>query len=435
MNRIEYLVAACHAEAWRRLVWRIAVFNVAIFNEDGEPPEPYDLTYIDGLPHFWDVPVEDEDAKWVPIEGCKKDDELFIPEELFELRPDMYPGLEGPVQTSVGRYVFNWIVIFYAFGTRLPYQAISKNPLEYQKEMYRRCLEHEDDEPENDGAIRPSMIGRFVGGLHELAPMTRGIAATGTLRSLTTHPDAYKVRDALLLKHKDELDNPAVIVMIEKALDELDKEWLSGDQSIEFYNSPKSRMRRRKLMLMYGIQTAFKEGSDFTLVPTSLMEVDEGGMKNLVEKFNDTREGSFSRGAETAKGGEQVRIIQMIFQNHRIVAGDCGTKLTHPVVINLGNVTRYIGMNAVVNGKLVQLTEAYLKEQLGKVVRLRRPILCQLGHVDCCAACSSAHKAEEPRAIAADISSAFSNVMTNAMGAMHGRETVVQEFVPLIHIT
>lgn len=33
MNKIDYLVAACKAEAWRRLVWRIAVFNVAIFNE------------------------------------------------------------------------------------------------------------------------------------------------------------------------------------------------------------------------------------------------------------------------------------------------------------------------------------------------------------------------------------------------------------------
>lgn len=68
MNKIDYLVAACKAEAWRRLVWRIAVFNVAIFNEKGEPPEQYDLNYIDGLPHYW----ENEEIKWVPIEGCKK---------------------------------------------------------------------------------------------------------------------------------------------------------------------------------------------------------------------------------------------------------------------------------------------------------------------------------------------------------------------------
>jgi len=279
------------------------------------------------------------------------------------------------------------------------------------------------------------MIERFVSGLHELAPLTSGIAPTGTLRSLTVHPDAYKIRDALLLKHKDELDDPAVIVKIEKALDELDKEWLSGDQSIEFYNSPKSRMRRRKLMLMYGIESSFQEGGHYTLIPNALVEVDKAGMENLVAKFNSIREGSFSRGAETAKGGEQVRIIQMIFQNHRIVPGDCGTKLTYPVVITEDNVKRYVGMNAMVNGKLTPLSEEYLKQQLGKVVRLRRPILCQYGHIDTCTACSSANKGEEPRAIAADISSAFSNVMSVAMAAMHGKETVVHEFNPSIHIT
>ena len=199
MNKIEYLVAACNAEAWRRLVWRIAVFNVAIFNEKGEPPEQYDLNYIDGLPHYW----ENEETKWVPIEGCKKDEELFVPEEQFELRPEMYPGLAGPIPTTVGRYVFNWIAIYYAFGTRLPYLAESRDPLAYRKEMYERCVEYDDTDPDNEDAIRPYMIGRFVGGLHELAPLCRGIAPTGTIRSLTTHPDAYKVRDALLLKHKD----------------------------------------------------------------------------------------------------------------------------------------------------------------------------------------------------------------------------------------
>ncbi|QVW55164.1 hypothetical protein pEaSNUABM29_00120 [Erwinia phage pEa_SNUABM_29] len=433
MNKIEYLVAACQAEAWRRLVWRIAVFNVAIFNENGEPPEPFDLNYIDETAHYY---VEkDGVGSWEPIQGAKKGEELFFPEDQFELRPEMYPGLNGPIPTTVGRYVFNWIVIYYAFETRMPYLAESRDPMSYTEEMYDRCLDNDDDEPENDVAIRPEMVGRFVGGLHELAPLTRGIAPTGTIRSLTTHPDAYKVRDALLLKHKDELDNPAVIVKIEQALDELDKEWLSGDQSVEFYSSAKSRMRRRKLMLMYGIQTAFKEGADFTLIPTSLMEVDQTGMRNLVEKFNDTREGSFMRGAETAKGGEQVRIIQMIFQNHKIVPGDCGTKLTHALVINQANYKRYVGMNAMVDGKPYQMTEEFLKKQMGKVVRIRRPILCQQGHVDCCAACANAHKAEEPRAIAADISSGFSNVMTTAMGAMHGRETVVKEFIPKFHIT
>lgn len=433
MQKLEFLVKACTAEAWRRLVWRLAIFNVAIFPENDEPPEEYDINYIDGYAHYWGA---DKDGKfgWLKLDDVPKDEEIFKPEDTFELTPDMYPGLSGKVPTSVGRYLFNWVVVYYSVGTRLPYMAISKDPLEYGKELYKRCVETDDTDPENEDAIRPYMVGRFVGGLAELAPMTKGIAATGTVRSLSVHPDAYKVRDALLLKYKDQLDDPAIIVKIEKALDDLDTIWLSGDQSIQFYNSKKSRMRRRKLMLMYGIESSFKEAGDYTLIPISLMEADKSGTEYLVAQFNSVRSGSYSRGAETAKGGEQVRIIQMIFQNHRIVEGDCGTKLTHAVVITEENAKMYAGMNAMENGKIVNMSAAMLKERIGKIVRLRRPILCQYGHIDCCAACASAAKAEEPRAIAADISSGFSNIMDKAMSAMHGTETVVKEFVPAIHI-
>lgn len=427
MNKFEYLVAACKAEAWRRLIWRISIFNVCTFPMGKEDPELYDLSYVDGLPHYW------EEGKWTLIEGVEKNQEIFYAEDRFMLTPEMYPGLTESFETGVGRYVFNWIVIFFAFGTRLPYLKDAMSPLVYQSDMFDRCLDSEDDEPENDAAIRPSMIGRFNQGMHEIAPMCVAVAPTGTIRSLTVHPDTYKVRDALLLKHKDELDNPAVVVMIEKALDALDKEWLSGDQSIQFYASKKAVMRRRKLMLIYGISSAFTEGANYTLIPTSLVE--DTGMDNLVAKFNETREGSFMRGAETAKGGEFVRIIQMIFQNHRIVDGDCGTKLTHALTVTEFNKRRYSGMNYVENGKTLELTDDVLKSKVGKIIQLRRPILCQQGHVDCCAACASANKSKEPRAIAADLGSGMSNIMLNAMGAMHGKETVVVEYDTLIHIS
>ncbi|QVW55627.1 hypothetical protein pEaSNUABM9_00031 [Erwinia phage pEa_SNUABM_9] len=434
MTKIEYLYAACKSGAWKRLVWRMGIFNVCVFPEDSEGPVQYDLTFKDGMPHYWESADDDSPGEWIAISDGKKDEELFFPETVLPLPKAEYPGLEEDITTTVGRYVLNWITIYYAFGTRLPYLR-EKDPMSYAKVMYERCLDNEEDNPEDEDAIRPSMVARFVNGLSELAPMAKAISPTGTLRSFTVHPDAYKLRDALLLKHKDELDNPAVIAMIEKALDELDTEWLSGDQSIQFYASKKARMRRRKLMLFYGIESSFHEGTDYTLIPTALVEVDKAGMENLVAKYNSIRDGSFSRGAETAKGGEQVRIIQMIFQNHRIVEGDCGTKITHAVLVTDANAGRYIGMNAMVDGKPKMITTDWINGQKGKIIRLRRPILCQLKHIDCCATCASQDKAKEPRAIAADISTAFSNVMGVAMAKMHGSENIVREFKPLQHIT
>lgn len=431
MDKLHYLIAACNSHAWKRLTWRMSIFNVCRFPENVEP-KAYDLNFIDGIPHFWNVD-EDSLGNWEAIAGTKKDEELFWPEEEVAIKAGDYPGLDKDLITSAGRYVANWIVVYFSVGTRLPYLEDGTSFLVYENELYSRCLEYGTDKPEDTEALRPSHVAAFIQGLSELSPMCKAIAPTGTLRSLETHPDLYKVRDALLEKHKDELDDPAVVVKIQKILDDMDTEWLQGDQSIEFYKSKKSRMRRRKLLIMHGIEAAFKEGGDYTLIPTSLIE--GGDLTKLVEKFNGVREGSFSRGAETAKGGEQVRIIQMIFQNHRITSDDCGTKLTHLVFINEANITRYVGMNMVETGKLVPLTKSMLAGMVGKAIRIRRPILCQRGHVDTCAGCSSVAKSKEERAIAADISGAMSNVMLNAMGAMHGRDTVVAEFKPRFHIT
>lgn len=430
MNKLQYLKSACKFHVWKRLTWRMSIFNVCRWPSNVDP-QFYDLTYIDGYPHYWQP--DEASGDWVKIADAKKDEELFWPEEEIALAPGDYPGLTEAITSSAGRYVANWIVLFFSVGERLPYLQDGTSFMVYESQLYNRCLKNETDEPENTEAIRPSHVNAFLQGLSELAPMCKSIVPTGTLRSLETHPDLYKIRDALLEKHKDELDDPAVVVKIQKVLDDLDTEWLKGDQSIEFYSSKKSRMRRRKLLIMHGIEAAFKEGGDYTLITTSLIE--GGDLTKLVEKFNGVREGSFSRGAETAKGGEQVRIIQMIFQNHRITSDDCGTKLTHLVTINETNVERYVGMNMVENNQIVPLTKDLLKEKLGKAIRLRRPILCQRGHVDTCAGCSSAKKSNEERAIAADISGAMSNVMLNAMGAMHGRDTIVAEYKPQFHIT
>lgn len=107
-----------------------------------------------------------------------------MPEEQFELRPEMYPGLAGPIPTTVGRYVFNWIAIYYAFGTRLPYLAESRDPLAYRKEMYERCVEYDDTDPDNEDAIRPYMIGRFVGVYTSLLRCVVGLPQQELLEAL-----------------------------------------------------------------------------------------------------------------------------------------------------------------------------------------------------------------------------------------------------------
>lgn len=437
MRKIEYLKQACLAHAWKNLTWRLSIFAVVQF-PDKVTPAPYDLTYLGGMPHY----CSPDDGGWVLIEDGAKMEPLFETNDVLDLNAGDYPGVDGPsITTTVGYYVLNWVVLYYAFEGRIPYFNLEHgdNPMALEAEIYNRCLPDGDvfeslSEEEQASVITPEMVGRFVQGLHEIAPIAQVISPTGTLRSLSAHPDADKILKALLLKHKDELKDPSVIVEIEKAMDALDKEWLSGDRSYEFYSSKKARMRRRKLFYTYGIEGAFHEAGDYTLIPDPLMAASVD-LDELVAMYNSVREGSYLRGAETAKGGELVRIIFMIFQNHKIVPGDCNTKLRSVRLLTEENVSTYYNLNIDDNGKLVRLTKDNKANYLNRRVAFRRAFLCNMAHVDTCSACAGGAKADESRAPAADVATGGSNIMLSSMGAMHGKDTAVARFDPLVHIT
>lgn len=425
MNKVEYLKAACNAQAWRRLVWRLSLFTVSRFPKDSIPKD-YDLNYREGKVWYY---LGDE---WLTISGVTDDDGLFVPEEPLKLEKDDYPNLAQPIETTVGKYFYNWLVIYYPFGTKFPYQQSNDHPRKFSKGL-APLFKDPDPKLPDEITIDGTMMGRFVQACAELDSMSLGIVPTGTLRSLETHPDMYKLRDALLIKYKDRLDDPATIVLIQDELDKLDAEWLAGDQSIDFFQGSKARMRRRKLFLVHGIEGSFREDGKFDFIPTSLIE--GGDLTQLVAKFNSVREGSYDRGAETAKGGEQVRIIQSIYQNHKVVAGDCGTKVSQTITVNGFNKNTLVGFNYITDKGLVSLTQEIVNSLEGKTIKLRRPLLCKMDHVDTCAACSSQEKATQPRTVATDISGGASNSMYAAMGAMHGVDTVVSEFIPEFHIT
>lgn len=431
MNKRDWLVAACKAEAWRRLSWRLSIFTVSYMPDDHEWKE-YDIRYDEDGSAFSLV-----DGQWHRLDGVKKEEGVFDADEAITLQPGDYHRLVKTIKTSAGRYIYNWMIYFFAFGEKFEYENEGIDPNSFSKKLFNICLEFDDSDPGDmlpHEYIHPYNVALYVQAIGETAPMAMGIVPTGSLRTLEPHPDMYKIRDALFEKHKDELDDPNVIVKIQKQLDELETEWLSQDQSGDFFNSKKAMMRRRKLLIMHGIENAFRDDGKYDLIKTSLME--GGDLTKIVAKFNSVRSGSYDRGAETAKGGEQVRIIQMIYQNHKIVPGDCKTKNYHRASINEFNWSRYVGMNErLPDGSVRMLTEEYLKSKQGKTVDIRRPFLCGLNHVDCCAACASVEKGKQPRAVAADCAAGASNVMGAAMASMHGTDTQVTEFIPKLHIT
>lgn len=435
MNKLELFIAACKEERWRWRMWRISLFAVTALPENNKSVK-YDIDYRPDGTYYYDG-----DA-WEKVQGdIPPETPLYKPAELVKFPEHSVPNHHGAIETTYGRMLYNWMVICYAFDDKIPFQEKTM-PSGIVKMFAEYLVDEVDDEGKpltidysaDRRKFYPSEVGRFVQAVYELGSLCPYVTPTGSVKSLTTHPEMIKTRNSLLAKYKDQLDDPAVVTMIQNELVELDKEWLKGDNAEGYYISGKSySVKRKKLFVMHGIEAAFRDDSGYELLETSLAEGWE--MDKLVAKYNAIREGSFDRGHDTALGGEKVTFLQRIFQNIQVLPGDCGTKLTHRRHVDEKDLELYSGLNLVDNGKLVPIVGDNIKKYANSVVSIRRPILCRLPLTDFCAACAGEALASSPRAAAALIADVGSVIMYAFMSAMHGNELAVSHYDFKRHLT
>lgn len=428
MTPHDIFVAGCLANRWKWRSWRISLFAVSLLPDDHDS-EVYDIDYrTDGV--YW----YNEQREWVKLEGVDPLQPILDNRKMAKFKAGDIGNHPEAIETTYGRALFNWMVIHYAFGTKIPFQHYTNT-----NNVTKLFIKDVVDIPEEgvarlDNKFYPDEVARYVKALFELTSLCPYITPTGSTKSLTTHPDMLKVRDALIEKYKDKLDDQTTIVKIQDELVALDRQWLSDDDAADFYLSDKDyTVKRKKMFGMSGVESAFREDGSFTFIPKSL---EEGwDMDNLPAIYNSTREGSLDRGLNTAKGGEKVTLLQRMFQDLRILKGDCGTKRVHKFVLTKDNWRNYINMNIVKGTGLVRLTEEVAKENFGQMISLRRPILCQQPDGDHCSACAIESLARDPSAGAAEISAIGSRIMLAYMSAMHGIELSVNEYIPELHIS
>lgn len=319
------------------------------------------------------------------------------------------------------------MVVSYAFGKKIPYvQKVMPTDIE------KMFIDHFVDEPDDghdlkDDEYYPSEVERFVKALFELTSLCQYITPTGSIKTLTTHPEMIKTRNMLLEKYKDHLDDPAYVTMIQNELVALDKEWLKGDNAEGYYSSGKDfSVKRKKMFVMHGIEAAFRDDGGYDLIPTSLSE--GWDMSKLVAKYNAVRQGSYDRGSDTALGGEKVTFLQRIAQNILVQPGDCGTPLRYHTVLTKDSVKRYETMNMEVDGKLMPINAETTKSLMGKEVAIRRPILCKQSHADFCSACVGGLFSKNDRSIANEIPIVGTRIMLAFMKSMHGVELSVAHY-------
>ena len=238
---------------------------------------------------------------------------------------------------------------------------------------------------------------------------------SATEKSLIVNPENAILKKKLLEEYKDQLGDPAKIAEIQFKLEDLDREFLKGDESEYFLSLGKARASRTRVFNIYGSEQDYFDSSKTVLMHNSLSE--GFGLSDIPMMANSIREGSRARAVSTANGGAKVKETGRIFQNYSIVGEDCKTKTGINRRINDNNYQQYIGRYLVDSNTPMDKEE--LKSYIGKEVLIRSPQWCRSTLFTVCPRCMGDVVVSTKLGITALANSFTSTLMSIDMAAMH----------------
>jgi len=322
------------------------------------------------------------------------------------------------MDTTVGRFFVNLYLLEYPFQGAIPYINDVWDISDVEKLISAYVVSAKD----KDQAI--GQLQDYENNLFYLGQYTEMCVPTYSRKSFSTDPNMRAYRKQLIKEAGDSAADPRVRMEIENKLIQKDKEYLAGDSSMRFYTPIAKKafgIARKRMFSTFGVTEAFERtGGNYEFIENSLSE---GWDKTKISTIgNEIRRGSFNRGHQTALGGAQTKYMTRVFQDFRVVDGDCGTKkglvidlIKHPILKEL------MGQEVWLNGRWVLLEAGNFDHfNSQKEIILRSPMYCRSKDGICEHCAGSMLKQCDTKAfnaMAMEISSTF---LTASLKAMHG---------------
>jgi hypothetical protein len=210
---------------------------------------------------------------------------------------------------------------------------------------------------------------------------------------------------------------------MQNKLSVMNEQYLKDDPAERFYISAKSRGALLTVMGMVGGEQDFIDESKINVMTRSLHE--GWTIDDIPAMANSIRAGSFNRGANTALGGYEVKIIARIFQNYTIFMGDCQTKMGASVKISAVNADVFSG-RYFVNGLAVDTND--LKTKIGKIVYIRSPGYCNSEGFTICSKCMGDTISNSTVRIPALMTGAIGSFLSLFLSLMHGQSLKTERY-------
>lgn len=419
-DKYTYFLEAMKSGVYLRRSWWFSAFAVVTEDQDEWKKEPYPYRLVQTMTGTFYVNPENVN-ELIKIKDTEVGQAPFNHRDKVKLKAGSIENLNEDVEATLGNVIWNYTVLIYPFGSKIQF----KTGKQTAKGVEAIILPLLTDVPAEGVARDPKLIYvdeylKFCDAVFFTTGFTQLFVPAATEKSILPPPGITEFKAKLLEEYKDKLHDPAVAALINAELVKFDAEYLKGDESEGFLISKKSRDTvRRKLFLIYGAEPGLDNKYDVDLVKQSL---DEGWDYSKFPQLNNAlRAGSWSRGAETAVGGEAVKWLLRATSNIVVAMDDCGTKLGKSVELTPENLKKYKGFFMATPAGPVQLTDENAASVAGKRVMMRTPLFCKGSGTDFCKCCVGERLSLNPTAASSAVVEYGSAFLGIYMSAAHAK--------------
>lgn len=428
MLKRDYFLRALKSEAGRKKHWMFSVFALT----QGDPKEDYPYVIYrkeDGVYFKTESGLE-------RIDDAPLDRPLFKFRERFDANPGDIPNLKEAQATTYGSMVCNYTILCLPFGDLIEFQPgyfdlkkvesyIKDHLVSDPDDGFAVPYDRSPDQVEGFMAPKPQIYVRqkayFDANIQATAAYNPICVHSVTQKSLFPHPDADRVKKEYIEKNKDKLTDPAEVAKLEKILQDMDREWLKDDPSMDFYLKSKYfTTARKRQYYSFGAEAPFSDGSVTEYIDRPLNKGLD--VSKLPTMINTIREGSHNRGAMTELGGAATKAVYRAMSTAEIGSDDCGDKIGMPVYLNSKDRSYWIGCYVLEQGNTVEITAENFAHYQNRVVRVRSPMSCKEAKPNFCKCCLGKPNTEIENGLAAAAGTVTGKLLYVFMAAFHAVE-------------
>ena len=422
MKKLDYLKLALAYNACYKRAWIISAFSVTKETTSSRN-EPY-IGQLIREPWGFSFYNEKLEIEKIDEADLNMHLPLFRFKDRLTIDSTWCSNVAEPIETSIGNILFNNLCLLPSFGNKIPFVLgrVSVSKLEEYIAPLLKSVPSEGEERDATALYVDEYI-KFVDSLQFISSLSQLTAWSATPKALTPPTGIKEFKAELLKKYEGKLNDPVELSKFEGELVAFDDNYLKDDPGYGTFISGKVKnIARKKMFLTLGAEEGFKKSLDVDPVINSLEEGWPTDPQQFTALMNILRAGSFSRGAETVKGGVSAKMLLRAANNFRIQDTDCGTKLGIHRTFDSNTISQLVGRYIINKGQPIlveNITEA--ANHLETPLIVRSPMYCILSGDTICKVCAGVKLSKYPTGLSIPLTEISSIILTTSLKAMHGK--------------